>query len=159
MIISVDIDEMAEISNTLQFAKEKIDESANIVSHIVEHNNWNCRERDTINQKIYSIKSQQKNMQEKFEIFAEKIKISATQFSEIDSKTLTAFRNLDALFSQILSIPAVSTSNDTRAVIIGETINNIKNINVNDGFSSYAIGGICDPIRVCKFSSILFAKK
>lgn len=159
MIISIDIDEMQEISNTLQLAKEKIDESANIVSRIVEHNNWNCRERDTINQRIYSIKSQQKNMQEKFGTFAEKIKISAAQFSEIDTKTLTAFRDLDALFSQILSVSTATASNNNRTTQFGETISNIKKINVNDGFSSYAIGGICDPIRVCKFSSILFGKK
>ncbi len=155
MIISIDIEDMQEIANMLELAREKINDSVCAVSSIVEHNNWNCKERDMINDKILTVKNEQRTTQEKFDVFADKIRISAMQFSEIDAKTLTAFRDLDSVFSRLLSVPTASASG-TSCAQLDQTVKSVKAITVSDGLSSYSLGGIDAPIRMCEFDNIKF---
>lgn len=159
MAISIDTEEMQVIATLLTAIKEKIDDSANIVSHIAEHNDWQCKERFAISERIAKNKREQKKVQEKITLFSEKVTIAASQFSTIDAKTLTAFRDLNSLFSKLLSVSSSVVKGNSVESQFGKLMSSANNAEVTDPLSSYALGGIGEPIRVCRFDDIIMNSK
>ena len=49
MIIDVNPQTITEIAQTIANAYGEVEEAARILTSITEHNNWNCKERDAIN--------------------------------------------------------------------------------------------------------------
>ena len=49
MIIDVNPQTITGIAQTIANAYGEVEEAARILTSITEHNNWNCKERDAIN--------------------------------------------------------------------------------------------------------------
>ena len=49
MIIDVNPQTITEIAQTIANAYGEVEEAARILTSITEHNNWNCKETDAIN--------------------------------------------------------------------------------------------------------------
>lgn len=49
MIIDVNPQTITEIAQTIANAYGEVEEAARILTSITQHNNWNCKERDAIN--------------------------------------------------------------------------------------------------------------
>ena len=49
MIIDVNPQTITEIAQTFSNAYGEVEEAARILTSITQHNNWNCKERDAIN--------------------------------------------------------------------------------------------------------------
>ena len=87
MIIDVNPQTITEIAQTIANAYGEVEEAARILTSITEHNNWNCKERDAINDYTQSnareiLENQCKNP----ETFANVMKTVAENFTTDEQK-------------------------------------------------------------------------
>ena len=81
MIIDVNPQTITEIAQTIANAYGEVEEAARILTSITEHNNWNCKERDAINDYTQSNAREILKISEKSGNFANVMKTVAENFT------------------------------------------------------------------------------
>lgn len=155
MIISVDTEIMNRMALLAQQANDEIDRQAAILSPVTEHYDWNCFERDIINEAIISIKNKSKKMQETIENFSSAIRSAAEQFNAEENAIPGKYQYLDALlgnnFSSVSELQgSVTKSAGSTAASIAENIS----LDKSDKLENYEISRLVEPIQVISFSTI-----
>ena len=88
MIIDVNPQTITEIAQTIANAYGEVEEAARILTSITEHNNWNCKERDAINDYTRSNAQEILKISEKSGNFANVMKTVAENFTT-DEKNIS----------------------------------------------------------------------
>lgn len=153
MLIKLDTGVMFELANYAKTACQYVEESSQVAYQIVPHNDWNCKERDYINDGIETIRKYQARISEKMSHFSGAISQVATAFQEAEASLPNLFNEVDACVGEILSVGGVKSAD-----IGAETqkfIDQIKDTTLDaDRFQSIAATMIDSPLEVCDFSSI-----
>ena len=97
MIIDVNPQTITEIAQTIANAYGEVEEAARILTSITEHNNWNCKERDAINDYTQSNAREILKISEKSGNFANVMKMVAENFT-------TDEKNISEMFTSVESM-------------------------------------------------------
>ena len=88
MIIDVNPQTITGIAQTIANAYGEVEEAVRILTSITEHNNWNCKERDAINDYTRSNAQEILKISEKSGNFANVMKTVAENFTT-DEKNIS----------------------------------------------------------------------
>ena len=94
MIIDVNPQTITGIAQTIANAYGEVEEAARILTSITEHNNWNCKERDAINDYTRSNAQEILKISEKSGNFANVMKVVAENFT-------TDEKNISEMFTSV----------------------------------------------------------
>ena len=106
MIIDVNPQTITEIAQTIANAYGEVEEAARILTSITEHNNWNCKERDAINDYTQSNAREILKISEKSGNFANVMKTVAENFTTDEKNISEMFTSVESMIGSILSIRA-----------------------------------------------------
>jgi len=154
MIISIDTEVMNTMAGLAQQASEEQDASVVSLIPVVEHYDWNCKERDEINERIMNIKKGNQKLSETLQEFAQAIRNVANRFDEEENAIPGRYQYIDTLLGQASA--GETPSADTSAV--GATFKKIvqdREYPMHDGrrkslleskLENYEMGNVTEPI-------------
>ena len=156
MIISVDIDNILKIASLAAKVQEDIEECTTYLQKIVTHNDWNCKERRQINDRISESKKHSKRIQDKATSLSSALQQSASQFADIPAISLQDFRETNAAFASSISINNTKSNTEYKTQSFENSIELLRKIRTNDTLVNYIIGNIKGDINICDFNRISF---
>lgn len=144
MIIDINPQTITEIAQTITNAYAEVEEAATILRSITEHNDWNCKERDTINDYTLSNAGEVLKISEKAGNFSNAMKIVAENF-RTDEKTIAdLFAGVESTLASLLAIePVAGGSGNLSSSGIGEIAGSISYAEAGD-FDYNAVVNLSD---------------
>lgn len=112
MIVSLNTQTLNELSQESISVSTEISAAFDCLSPIVEHNDWNCSERDLINEMINTIKLFSKELKESAESFSSSLQQTASSFDDLEKKTPSSMQSTHAIFAEKLSIKTPTSNNE-----------------------------------------------
>ena len=171
-MISIDSDILRSVKASAAAAAEGITSGVQKLQSVTTHDDWNCAERDTINDQILSAKKSAETLYERTQSYLELIQRTADKFDEVDYSITQSFQNVHDSLSKALSIktPCVYRINtDIQFPVISDIrltkIWSKKFLELIEphkhwvGSKCYnVISNMDKPISVCKYSDVDFSK-
>lgn len=158
MIISVDTEKMNTMASLAQSVNSEIDACVTSLIPVVEHNDWNCKERDLINEGIISVKKNAGVLRETIDSFSSLMKQVAVLFDEFEASLPNKYQHIDSLLGTTFSIPCEESSVVTGAVTTDVTTAMAEGVRVTGGLENNALGNLTKPIQMCNFEDLDFGK-
>lgn len=153
MIISVDTEELSRMASMALNANSEIENSASRLSLVVEHNDWNCKERDRINENITTIKSSHQKLTEDMAEFSAALNKIAAVFSEAEQSLPNEFQHIDTMIGSALSLTGSAVSS---GAVTAASVNSLAESTViNSSLQSYEFSNLNNGINICSFDSFL----
>ena len=156
MIIAVDTEKMNAIANLAQSIYTEMDACAASMMPVVEHNDWNCKERDLINESIVNVKKNTALLQESLEQFSSMMRQVASMFDAFEASLPNKYQQIDAFLGNAFAIDCVQTT-----VATGSTTTEVSSaiaagMRTSGGLENNALGNLTNPIQVCNFEDLDF---
>lgn len=104
MIISVNTDKMNELANLAASVSAELSEACACLSPVTVHDDWNCAERDVINEAIQINKKSAADLMNCAENFSSAMTKTAESFTDFELKNPLALQSLKESFSKTISI-------------------------------------------------------
>lgn len=104
MVISINTEKMNELSNLAMSISSELSEACVCLSPITAHNDWNCAERDNINEAILTNKKCAGDLINFAESFSSAVTKAATAFTDLEKKNPQALLDLQAILSESFSV-------------------------------------------------------
>ena len=154
MIISIDTEMMNTMAGLAQQASEEQDASVVSLIPVVEHYDWNCKERDEINERILNIKKGNQKLSETLQEFAQAIRNVANRFDEEENAIPGRYQYIDTLLGQASAGETPSDNVSTVGATFKKVVE-VKEFPMLDGKREYALesklenyarGNVADPI-------------
>ena len=153
MIISVDTELMNAMAAAVNSADLELESCGAVLARVVEHDDWNCPERDAINEAIRTLKQRMKTLMEGMEQFAHGVRQIAQQFNAIEQEIPAGFQSLDIMLGRLSAVTAGTAASNT--VASGVTGSISAAVHPAAKLESYAAGNLNEDIRVCRFSDFM----
>ena len=149
MIISIDTEVLSSVASLARSINEEISQISEIMKRVTTHDDWNCKERDSINEAIANNRSAQANLQEISEDFARSLTSISEQFLEAERTLPSKFQHIDSLIGQAVSIRNNLNHNEN---VSDEVISVIRaDIKLTNSMECYELESLTDNINVCSF--------
>ena len=113
MIIDVNPQTITGIAQTIANAYGEVEEAARILTSITEHNNWNCKERDAINDYTRSNAQEILKISEKSGNFANVMKEVAENFTTDEKNISEMFTSVESIIASMLTIQPIGSGTTT----------------------------------------------
>lgn len=113
MIIDVNPQVVTGIAQTIANACSEVEEAVKILTSITEHNNWNCKERDAINDYTRSNSQEILKISEKSGNFANVMKMVAENFTADEKNLSEMFTSVESIIASMLSIQPIGSGTTT----------------------------------------------
>ena len=115
-MIQLDTDTLRSTVVSAEQTNNQITQAMNLLNQIVIHNDWECQERDAINNNTVIYQRMVAQVQANSTLFYNAIKRSSQAFDEKEQSLITKTNGVDELISSILCVnPAVISSESTAA--------------------------------------------
>lgn len=154
MEIKVDTLLMQQMASGSLRAQEYLNQAADAANAITIHDDWNCKERDIINDNVLNIKKFDNKICENMNYFAEKVNELATQFEEFDRLLSSQFSSFDSSVGDMYQIGHSVGGNAAMYHAFSE--NDIEQAMTDAGsntyWDQYHISNIAKPISVVSFA-------
>lgn len=157
MIISVNTETMSRMSYLAQQADIEIESTAALLLSVTEHNEWNCIERDMINDLLIGIRNKAKIVQENIQIFSGSISKVAKQFEDEENSIAGRYQHLDTLLARSLTSSVSGTK--VVAELPKQSTTRIANALSSEfipssNLESYALGNVTEEIKIVPLETI-----
>lgn len=153
MLIKLDTEIMYEMAANAKTASGYVEDSSAIAYRIVPHNDWNCQERDYINEGIMIIRKHQAQIAEKFAEFSGALSQVAAAFLAAEAALPNLFNEVDACVGEILSVGTASAA--TAGTQTQELFQMFKAASVvGDGLENFTAATVDAPAPIANFSDI-----
>lgn len=107
--IDLNTDELENAAKIASRANESLTEAMNLLSCVVEHNDWTCAERDAINRNTVDNRVTSQALQNDAQSFYNAIFLAAENFKETEQQIQQSFSSVDSIISDFLShVPSSS---------------------------------------------------
>ena len=154
MEIKVDTLLMQQMASGSLRAQEYLNQAADAANAITIHDDWNCKERDIINDNVLNIKKFDSKICEKMNYFAEKVNELATQFEEFDKMLSSQFSSFDSSVGDMYQVGHSLGGNAVQFHSISE--NDIENAltysGTNTYWEQYHISNLTKPVSVVSYA-------
>ena len=151
MKFSVNTESMLNISNLASLIAQSINEGSGSINSITTHNDWNCKERDAINQGVIELKRCFANLNEHMLDFSKDIARSSAMVEELVANQKMAFGEADAEFASLYAIKTSESVSPMQKYNI-----NMDGIALQTGLENYAAAAFKDTLKICHFDDIRF---
>lgn len=111
MIIDINPQTITEIAQTISNTHAEVEKASNILRSITEHNDWNCKERDTINDYTLSNATEILKISEKASNFSNVMKKVAENFRTDEKNVAELFAGVESTLAALLAIEPISGGN------------------------------------------------
>ena len=160
-MISVDTSVMRNLVSAASTANDAINDAVEILSRISSHNDWQCKEKDAINDYTNTNKTKIRNLQENSNSFLNAISSAANEFEEAEKSILNMFSSVESILSGVLSFAGnvfgagessggfASTFSNTLKDVMGKVMAPLKDGNI---FDSFIHTNTFNPIHMCNFA-------
>lgn len=154
MVIQIDTELMRNMAALAMRATEAIDNSATHTYKVMQHDDWNCAERDYINEFIELNRNYQKRISEKIEFFSQSVNKVAQAFADAEISIPGMFGDVDAAVGAAAAI-------ETERLDSGTSTNSLcgalaAEIQPTNSFEGYALSSVSNSLQVCNFDDIKF---
>ncbi len=157
-MIIVDTEKIFAMSSLAMQTKDVLESCVKIISSLTEHNDWNCIERDYVNESLLTTKSKVLSLNNNIDYFSGTLKNVASQFESFENAIPNQYQSLENSFADYFAIGSQNiTSNiGTNSEKIASTIS--KNVHVSGGLENYSLGSLTNDLKVCSFDDVDFGK-
>ena len=153
MIISIDTEILNQIAALTIEANTEIEDGSSRLNKVVEHDDWNCKERDQINDNILYIKSAQAKLSQSIIEYSNAMNRIAVAFSEAENALPNEFQHIDVMIGSALSLTGSSNGGGT---ITSAAVSSIADSTViNSNVQSYEMANLNNEISICDFESFI----
>lgn len=154
MEIRIDPTLMHVMSGKAILAKESMEEAMKAAEAITVHDDWNCAERNMINENIATIKKNNIAICESMSLYSDRVNSLAVQLDEFDRSLLAKFSGVDSSVGELFQIENnAATNNLTTQTISSEELQRISlRLGENTYWNHYHVNNINKPISVIKHS-------
>lgn len=104
MLISVDIELMNELADLANAVCEELTEANACFTSVTTHDDWNCSERDTINDIIIHCKQFAEELREGSQSFSASIRKASDTFNEFEHRNPQALQEVHSAIERTLSV-------------------------------------------------------
>lgn len=156
-MISIDSDVLRVLVSKANATVSEISAGIEKLNMVAIHNDWNCVERDSINNQIVSAKKSINSLSINTQTYLDLIRQAATKFDEVDSDATKVFQRVQDSLSDFFSIksPVVQLNSGVSSTQLSDTIYNSKQI--HDFQTANIIKNFDAPIKVCYYSDLDFS--
>lgn len=158
MIISIDTEKMNTMASLAQNVRAEIDDCVTSLIPVVEHNDWNCKERDLINDGIIGVKKNAVILQEALDSFSSLMKQVASLFDAFEASLPNKYQQIDAFLGSTFAIPCVESTVATGSTTTEVTSAIAEGMRTSGGLENNALGNLTNPIQVCNFDDLDYGK-
>ena len=106
-MISIDTEIMRQLVSACSAANDSIDEAVDILNRVTSHNDWGCKERDSINEYTAQNKARIRALQEKSRSFLSVLTSVSHDFENAENSISDMFSTLEGLLGNLIAIPTV----------------------------------------------------
>ena len=154
MEIKIDTTLMQVMSGKALLAKESVEDAMKSAEVITVHDDWNCAERDMINECIKTIKKNNAITCENMILYSSKINSLANQLDEFDRSLLSQFSGVDSSVGELFRVSSpVATGDISFKTINSEDLQRLSlRLGENTYWNQYHLSNMNNQISVVKFS-------
>lgn len=157
-MISIDSDIMRSIADNAASAVQEIHSGQEKLLNVTTHDDWNCRERDQINERVTELKKSVTVLQQTTERYLEIIKRTADRFDVADLNITKSFQGVRDRLGKAFSIPTPNTHE-----LPSKRMKELKDsltcgTTWMDVHRYYGLCEIDAPLKVCSFSDFDFSQ-
>ena len=102
-MIYIDTDQLISMMGMLKTANEKINEAMEMLLQTTIHDDWGCKERDTINAYILESREKCRALKERCDNYTNAAKLASDGFVERESEISDMFSGVDDLIGHLLA--------------------------------------------------------
>lgn len=157
-MISIDSDVLRSLVSKANTTVSEISAGVEKLNHVTTHDDWNCAERDHINEMIVSAKKRIETLSINTQSCLDLIRQSADKFDEADSNTTKAFQRVQDSLSDFFSIksPIVHFGSGASSMQLRDTL--FDSNQVHDFQTANIVQNMNAPIKVCYYSDLDFSR-
>ncbi|MEE3450689.1 MAG: hypothetical protein VZR27_08330 [Acutalibacteraceae bacterium] len=153
MIISINTEVLASVAALARSINEEICRISEIMQRVTIHDDWNCKERDTINDRITNNRLAQVKLQEMSDSFAGSVTSIADQFLEAERSLPNRFQHIDSIIGSSISVGGgLEKSGNISADRIRSLTSGVV---LTDPMECYEVESVTDSINICSFDQIV----
>lgn len=183
-MISIDTEIMRQLASACSAANDSIDEAVDILNRVTSHNDWGCKERDSINEYTNQNKAKIRALQEKSRGFLSVLTSVSHDFENAESSISDMFSSLESVLGDVISNATAWTHttsdwhqgrpsvfdniiSDITAISPGGNILNsydhfvynedgtiLYGIKSGDPLANYSVRNLSSAIAVCNFDDL-----
>lgn len=156
-MISIDSDVLRSLTSAANATVSEISAGVEKLQAVTTHDDWNCAERDRINDLITAAKKKIHTLSINTQTYLDLIRQSANRFDEADSNTTKAFQSVQDSLSDFFSIksPVVYLASGTASTQMHDTL--YDSVQIHDFQTANIINNINTPIKVCNYADLDFS--
>ena len=155
MITKVDATIMKDMASISLRARNEIEAAANILNSVTTHNDWNCVERDWINESICDVKRFNETVSRNIESYSSSISQQANRFSEYENELLARFAQFDASLGELHRIKDTRVRSAVSSTINTSDISQKVNKNDSNYWNQYHANNMDKSISVMSFEEAI----
>lgn len=156
MVFILDPELLYQMSQLSVHSVSEIEKGVSFSKKVVEHNDWNCVERDSISDQVIQIKTKLLSLKEQLELFAAHLSSASQAFSDMKHNWLSSMGAVDVAISSQMSVTALG-ENNTDASTMGNIIKSVQPSSM-ETLAQYESSSILEPLKICDFSDFSFGK-
>lgn len=157
-MISIDTDAINSIVPAAENANASLAEGLSSLRLVVEHDDWGCRERDVINERVSEAKNSAEKLVRQTEEYLAGLKKVSMTFNQFEDKMAKTFSKLEATLASALSIKTIPTGGNTCAAAKEVLDKQYNNSYIGDPMMNYEYNNMTDSIKICKFDEVKFTE-
>ena len=153
-MINIDTDVLKQLASAAQLSNQNMIAALQKINTITDHNDWNCKERKTINQRMLSNKSLAQKLSAATEEFTANMNKMVARFDDFKAEAPKAFANLESLLAKKMSIRTPFVAGSINIPL--SSISADKAVNTTNRLDNYILNNISETIKICNFDSFDF---
>lgn len=147
MEIKVDTSIMHQMASRSLRAKELLEEAIRSAKAVASHNDWNCLERDSIDDGILQVQKNNELMGENMEAFAKRLNEIAEQFDQFEREIVSKFAVVDSMVGDLYRVKTHGSANISFPVAQSLP----RNIQTESYWDRYHSANLFRPVTVVPF--------
>lgn len=151
MEIKIDTALMQLMSNKALLARDAMEDAMRSADAITVHDDWNCAERDLINESVTKIKKNNNTTCTNMELYSENVHSIAAQLDEFDKSLLSKFSGVDSSIGKMYQIGNAVETNNAQAIKTEELQQISVRLEDNTYWNQYHLRNMNNPISVVSF--------
>ncbi len=152
MEIKFDTSIMRIMASKALHARTAMETAMKTADTVTIHNDWNCAERDLIDDGITEVKKKNNVICENMTLYSDKINSFAVQVDDFDKSLLSRFSDVDSSVGEMYQIESKVTTNNSSVIGAGEVKRISSNLSDNSYWNQYHVSNLKQPIPVMNFS-------
>lgn len=154
MEINIDTSVMQQMANGSIRATSFMADAMKSADTVTIHDDWNCSERDLINESILKVKKNNSIINENMQSFSAQVNDIASKFEELDRSLLNSFSSFDSSIGDMYKIENSVVTSNAQTKMTAEDYSGIltSRPDSNSYWDQYHASNLTNPISVLSFS-------